>query len=249
MKIFQKAKQNRAFSDVVDQVQEAIINGKLSEGTKLPPERSLQEIFGVSRGTLREALRVLEERGLLKIQTGTKGGAFVVSLSTNQVSSSLALLIRYRKASLGDLGKFREDVEGIVAALAVDRAEKEDIAYLRQLLGEVKDYLNNGLDGWDGFIESDIKFHLALASITKNLLYQCVLKTVYDNIARFWAVFLPKEEWIMQEAYRDLRKITVAIEKGESTKARSVVQNHVHRFNRLMEEYAGEKVVEQSKGI
>jgi DNA-binding FadR family transcriptional regulator len=79
--------------------------------------------------------------------------------------------------------------------------------------------------------------------MTKNLLYQSVLKTVYDNIARFWADSLPKEEWIMEETYRDLKKIAGAIEKGEPAKTRSLVQNHVHRFNLLMEECADEKTV------
>ena len=243
MEIFKKAKQNRVFDDVVDQVEEAIIAGKLQEGSKLPPERSLQEIFGVSRGTLREALRVLEHRGLLRIQTGTKGGAFIESLSTDQISDSLGLLIRYRKVSFKDLGEFREEVEGIVAALAVERADEEGIDYLKQLLAEVKSCLNNGLNGWDGFIESDNRFHLAVASMTKNLLYQSVLKTVYDNIARFWAGFLPKEEWIMEETYRDLKEIAIAIEKGEAAKTRSLVQNHVRRFNLLMEGCADKEAV------
>jgi DNA-binding FadR family transcriptional regulator len=141
MEIFKKAKQNRVFDDVVDQVEGAIIAGRLHEGAKLPPERSLQEIFGVSRGTLREALRVLEHRGLLRIQTGTKGGAFVESLSTDQISDSLGLLIRYRKVSLKDLGEFREVVEGVVAALAVERANEEEIGYLKQPLSQITDFI------------------------------------------------------------------------------------------------------------
>lgn len=239
MQIFKKAKQNRIFHDVVGQIQEAIIDGKLIEGTKLPSERSLQDIFGVSRGTLREALRVLEERGLLKINTGVKGGAFIVSLSIDQFSSSLELLIRYRKVSLRDLAEFREDIEGFVAALAAKRADKDDIASLEEILTQAEAYISNGLNEWDSFIDSDIRFHVALARISENLLYQSVLRGVYDNIGRFWAGFLPQEEWIMKEAYQDLRKLLNAIEKGDSAKACSLIQNHVRRFNRLMEECAG----------
>ncbi len=72
--MFQKAKQNRIFQDVVDQIQEAILQGRLKAGNKLPSERELQEIFQTSRGTLREALRVLEQKGLITIKTGVSGG-------------------------------------------------------------------------------------------------------------------------------------------------------------------------------
>jgi len=94
--MFQEAKQNRIFQDVIVQIQEAILQGKLKAGDKLPPERELKEMFKTSRGTLREALRVLEQKGLIRIKTGVNGGAIVKPLTTHQVSESLALLIRYQ---------------------------------------------------------------------------------------------------------------------------------------------------------
>ena len=115
--MFQKARQNRIFQDVVEQIQEAILQGTLNPGDKLPPERELKEMFGASRGTLREALRILEQKGLITIKIGVAGGAVVNALSTDQVSESLDLLIRYQKASLKDLAEFREGVEGLVAGL------------------------------------------------------------------------------------------------------------------------------------
>ena len=117
--MFQKAKQNRIFQNVVAQIQEAILSGDLKTGDTLPPERALREMFQVSRGTLREALRVLEQRGLIEIKLGMSGGAVVKALTTREVSRSLDLLIRYQRVSLRDLAEFREGVEGIVAGLAV----------------------------------------------------------------------------------------------------------------------------------
>jgi DNA-binding FadR family transcriptional regulator len=68
--MFKRAKQNRVFQDVVDQIQDAILSGKLPPGSKLPAERDLKEMFNTSRGTLREALRVLEQKGLIEIKLG-----------------------------------------------------------------------------------------------------------------------------------------------------------------------------------
>ena len=67
--MFIKAKQSRVFQDVVEQIQNAIISGKLEPGSKLPAERELKDMFNTSRGTLREALRVLEQKGLIGTQT------------------------------------------------------------------------------------------------------------------------------------------------------------------------------------
>jgi len=168
--------------DVVNQIQEAILEGRLEEGSKLPVERELQDIFHTSRGTLREALRVLEQKGLITIKIGMKGGAIVNALSTDQVNESLDLLIQYQKVSLSNLAEFREGVEGIVAGLAVERAQKEDIDHLKQLLAEARDRLEEGESSWDAFIRVDNRIHLALAQIARNPIYESILRTIYDNI-------------------------------------------------------------------
>jgi DNA-binding FadR family transcriptional regulator len=89
--MFKQAKQNRAFEDVIFQIQEAILQRSLKVGDKLPSERNLREIFKVSRGTLREALRALEQKKLIQIKTGVKGGAIVCHMDTKLMSESLDL--------------------------------------------------------------------------------------------------------------------------------------------------------------
>ena len=79
--MFRVASQNRVFQDVVAQVQEAILKGKLKTGDMLPSERELKAMFDTSRATLREALRVLEERGLIEIRTGVHGGVLVKAVT------------------------------------------------------------------------------------------------------------------------------------------------------------------------
>jgi GntR family transcriptional regulator, transcriptional repressor for pyruvate dehydrogenase complex len=234
--MFREAKQNRIFQDVVEQIQDAILQGKLKPGNKLPPERVLKEMFRASRGTLREALRILEQKGLITIKTGVGGGAFVNVLTTRQISESLDLLIRYQMVSLRDLAEFREGVEGMVAALAVERVKGEDIQYLKKLLAEAKNYLDEGASGWDNFIHVDNQLHMALAQIAGNPIYESVLQTIYDNIHRYFDQFLPREDNLLRENYRDLCEIVEAVENGQAAQAHLLVQNHVYRFNRLMEE-------------
>ena len=236
--MFQQVKQSRVFQDVVDQIQEAIVEGKLAPGSRLPAERELTDIFKASRGTLREALRVLEQKGLISIKTGVKGGAVVNTLTTQPFSESLDLLIRYQRVSLRDLAEFREGVEGMVAALAGQRATKEDIRQLKALLDKAEHSLEQGASGWDAFIRIDNQIHMALAGMAGNPVYESVLQTIYDNIHRYFDRFLPREESVIRENYKDLCAIVRAVEKGDAKKASLLVQDHVCRFNRRMEENA-----------
>lgn len=239
--MFQRAKQNRMFQNVVVQIQEAILSGDLKMGDTLPPERALREIFQVSRGTLREALRVLEQKGLIEIKLGVSGGAVVKALTTREVSRSLDLLIRYQRVSLRDLAEFREGVEGIVAGLAVERATSEDIRELKGLLKEAEKHIAKGASGWEAFIKVDNKLHMTLARIAGNPIYKSVLQTIYDNIHEYFDRFLPREENIIKQDYRDLCEIVGAVEEGEASKAYVLVQNHVYQFNRIMEEMAAKE--------
>ena len=233
--MFKQVKQNRVFEDVIEQIQEAILEGKLKAGDRLPAERKLKEMFQTSRGTLREALRVLEQKGLLEIRTGVNGGAIVKTVTMHQVSESLDLLIRSQKVSLEELAEFREGVEGIVTDLATKYAKKKDITALRELLKKAEEYVTEGVSRWDDFIDNDNQFHMALARIAGNRIYETVLKTVHDNISRYYNRFLAKEKKIMKTNYFDLCEIADAVSLGDPETARSVAGKHVRQFNKFMQ--------------
>jgi len=247
--MFRQARQSRVFEDVIHQIQEAILTGKLSVGDKLPAERDLKGMFRTSRGTLREALRVLEQKGLITIKTGTNGGAIVKGPSTDQITESLTLLLRYEKVSLRDLAEFREGVEGMVTGLAAERAKTKDIQSLRKLLGEARMHLEKGVAHWDDFISVDNRLHMALAHIAGNPVYQSVLQTVHGNINQYYARYLPKEEKNLRENYQDLCEIVKAVELGHAAEARLLAQHHVRRFNRFMEEKEERRETRRSSAV
>ncbi len=234
-KLFRKARQSRIFQDVVDQIQDAILSGQLKPGNKLPPERELGDMLGTSRGTLREALRVLEQKGLIEIRLGVGGGAIVKDTNTEQISESLALLIRSQKVSLAHLAEFREDVEGTVTGLAAQRAKANDINHLNVLLDEARRYYEGGSDFWDDFVRIDEKLHMALAQIAGNPLYLFILRTVHDNIHRYYDRFLTGDPYEFEENYHDLRRIVRAVEQKETDTARNLARDHVRRFNKHMQ--------------
>jgi len=232
--MFQTAKQTKVFQDVVAQIQEAILDGRLKTGDTLPSERQLKDMFNISRGTLREALRVLEQKGLIEIKLGVGGGSVVKDVNADQVSESLALLIRSQKVSLNHLAEFREDVEGIVAAHAAKRCTETDILQLRELLDKARKCIDQGTSQRDAFIEIDKQIHLALAAVAQNPIYISVLHSVHDNIHRYYEQYLFMEGRELKENYQDLCDLVNTVEKGQVDKARELARNHVHRFNQYM---------------
>ncbi len=233
--MFRAARQNRIFQDVVEQIQEAILGGSLKPGDMLPPERELKETFAISRGTLREALRVLEQKGLIEIRLGVNGGAVVKEEDTaGQFSDSLDLLIRFQKISLTHLAEFREGVEGTVAAVAAARATRDDIDTLEALLQEARTYVDRGADGWSDFLIVDQQVHQELARITGNPIYIFVNKMVHDNIQRYYDDFLPPDEKRLNENFEDLCNIVKLVKKGQAAAVRTLAQKHVRRFNEYM---------------
>ncbi len=234
--MFREASQNRIFQDVVNQIQDAILDGRLKNGDILPPERELKEMFNTSRGTLREALRVLEERGLIEIRLGVRGGSIVKTLTTQHASQTLALLIRSQMVSIKQLSEFREGIEGTVASMAAQRADSSDKRRLNTLLQKAREIVEQEPVDRESFIESDRRIHLELANISRNSIYIFVLHSVHDNIHQYFYNFLSMERPEFIDNYKDLCDIVEAVENGLADKARILAQNHVIKFYRNMKE-------------
>lgn len=241
--MFQTAKQTKVFQDVVEQIQQAILDGRLKTGDILPAERELKAMFNISRGTLREALRVLEQKGLIEIKLGIGGGSVVKAVDTEQISESLGLLIRSQKVSLNHLAEFREDVEGIVAAHAAVRSTQGDIQKLKLLLDQAQTCFKQGSSQRNAFIEIDKQIHMRLADITGNPIYTSVLHSIHDNIHRYYDKFLSMENRELQENYQDLCDLIQAVENGNVDLARKIAQRHVKRFNQYMKKREREEKV------
>ena len=238
---FKKATQNRIYQDIVEQIQKAILDGRIKPGEKLPPERDLCELFETSRGTLREALRILEQKGLLDIKLGMNGGAYIRNANSELMAENLAMLIRSQDISLGHLAEFREGIEGTVAQLAARRALREDVARLEKLLEKGNEFRMKGKDGWPDFVRIDEQIHTEIARICGNPLYFFVLNSVHDNIHRYYDKFLSIGEQEMEENYQDLVEMVDAISKSDERLAAIRAVDHVQRFNRYMEKKKRQK--------
>jgi len=230
--MFKKAKQNRVFQDVVEQIQDAILAGKLKPGSKLPAERELKDMFNTSRGTLREALRVLEQKGLIEIKLGVAGGAIVKQIDAEPIVESLALLIRSGGISLDHLAEFRIKIEGSIVELATQRATPEDLQEMERLFQKAKRYFEN--QDWENFLKTDETMHTYIGIMSRNPIFQFVQKSIHDNIHQYYEAYLPMNHERTLENLSDFEKLIAAMKINDSAGAADIIRDHVKRFRKKM---------------
>lgn len=229
--MFQKVSTTRGFEEVVRQIQDAIIRGEYRPGDRLPSQREFMDIFQVSRATILEALRVLENSGLISMKYGAHGGAFISELSTDKVSESLDLLLKLRRVSIEELAEFRERIEGGTAYWAALRANAEDLASLEEILEEFNDLLHDPGTPPDRFTDQDVAFHVAVAEASKNGPSVAVMNAIHSNLRELFH-FIPAGH--QEEIYQDLRDILECVKNGQPDEAAAKMQRHIAFYDQLM---------------
>ncbi len=125
----------KAYEQAADQLRELIVTGRLSPGSRLPNELTLARDFGISRTTMREALRLLAAQSLIRTEKGPTGGSFVTLPTVDHISeflqASITLLTETRNVSLQEFLEARELLESRAVRLAAQHRTSEDIVRLR----------------------------------------------------------------------------------------------------------------------
>ncbi len=173
----------RTFEGVAARLRELVVNGTLKPGDRLPAERDLSARLGVSRSALREALRMLENAGMLELRKGKTGGAFVTSGNTRAMSDSMRDLLHIGNISISELTEARVWIEEIVLRVACERATEEDYAALEDNLRQAKQLYAEGR-----YVEKsdmNVEFHNLLARATRNPLLVMNMQTITDMVRHF----------------------------------------------------------------
>lgn len=229
-----RIKRDKIFRVIADQLEGAISAGQLKPGDKLPPEVKLTEMFAASRSSVREAIRVLEQKGLVEIKRGAGGGVFVRKMDTRKVTESFLLFLQSRHVRFDQMAEFREVMEGEVTALAARRATPQRVENLQRILAQAKNILVNDAGNWRGFYELDIEFHIEIGRIADNPVFSALLSILHRDILGSDDRFALPDRNLMAQNYRDLEKITAAVAAGDPRQAQQAAKDHVKGFNRHM---------------
>jgi GntR family transcriptional repressor for pyruvate dehydrogenase complex len=178
LKGFRAVKKKKLYQEIMSQIQGLIKKEKLKVGDRLPPERDLAEIFNVSRHSVREAIRTLEQKNILKSLPGS--GTFVVSRNGESIVDFLTEAVIQEKGKLAEIFEFRKMIEPQVAFLAAKNATIEEIAEMEKIIDQQK----MGGTNIKNMIKLDETFHLTLARATKNGILQRIVEHINEIIRK-----------------------------------------------------------------
>ena len=215
----------KAYEQVYDQLRELIMTGELARGERLPNEAILARDFGVSRGTVREALRVLAAQNLIRTAKGAGGGSFVTLPTVDHVSEflrlNISLLSESEDVTLEEFLEARHLLEVFAAKLAAQRRRPEDLAVMRATIHEHPSELTAEEQY---FMNKD--FHSAVMTASRNTLLKIATQPIYSVLHTNLDRSNVPQSFPVQVNH-DHREILEAIEAGDSGLAEQRMHEHL----------------------
>ena len=218
----------RLYESVIEQIMDLIKNNELKPGDKLPPERELAEKFSISRGSLREAFRVLESRGLIKSKPG--GGRYIREIRNNGHNNTENIILSLEKSSILELLEAREIFEVKIVKLAAQRATPEDIKSIERALNKMNEEEELEVDRKT---ESDTEFHLAIAGASHNFVFVNIIKLHLDLLkeTREKTQQIPGRR---EERWHEHQAILQGIKEHDSKKAGEAMLRHLRSIRKVV---------------
>jgi DNA-binding FadR family transcriptional regulator len=180
--LFSAVKQESAVVRVINTIKEALISNKLLPGDRLPSEIDLSKKLAISRGSVREALKILSALGIIEIKRGD--GTYIAKSDPKIILDPLLFRLILSRARKEELVELRELMEFAIVKLIVSNADQEDFLRIRKTIDEMEEKINLGRDNLpEDLAQSDLAFHRALGKATKNSL----VEKIYDFVMDFFA--------------------------------------------------------------
>jgi len=222
--IFKPIKPKKVSAQIAEQIRSSILAGEFNPGDKLPPERELAEMFGVSRPSVREALNVLAIAGLVESYQG--GGTVVKSLVETAAGTPLSELIKVEQERALDVIEVRKCMEGWTAYYAAQRALPEDLRKLEKIVDEMENNLERKKTSQD----LDANFHIVIAQATHNIVWLHLTQSIFDAIREFqrsvWqALYLTEEDH--RTLFRHHKEVLEAIRDKDPERAKDAMLTHL----------------------
>jgi GntR family transcriptional regulator, transcriptional repressor for pyruvate dehydrogenase complex len=219
-------------SDVLaERLKQEILGDGYQPGAPLPTERELVSTTGLSRGSVREALRILEAQGLVNTRAGRYGGTTVSQPTADQLAGHVNLYAKGRSVSLSALVEVRLALEPMVAALAAKRRTEEDLSNLRAIATRIDWAADNDLSA---FLEENVNWHDAIAAASHNDLLHAFASSVSGLMFEASQIKEFASAEVRQRVLHAHARILEAIEAGDAELARSRVERDVQAYAAIL---------------
>jgi GntR family transcriptional repressor for pyruvate dehydrogenase complex len=221
---FTPIKPKKISAQIAEQIRNSIMSGEFVPGDRLPPERELAEMFGVSRPSVREALNILGASGLVEALQG--GGTTVKSLMEQGSGNSLSDMIRVEQERALDVIEVRKCMESWTAYFAAKRALPEDLRRMEEII----DGMSQNLETLQPSEDLDANFHVVVARATHNVVWLHLMQIIFDAMKEFqrgvWrAVYLTEED--QKELFSHHQGVYQAIKNRDAEQARILMLEHL----------------------
>ncbi len=224
---FEVVRKTKVYEEVAEQIERLILEGRLRPGEKLPPERDLAGKFGVSRSSVRDAIRALELLGLVEPRQGE--GTVVRDLSAGSLVKPLASMLAQKREMVAELLDVRKIMEPPLAARAALRAAPEEMAYLEDILKRQKEKFLRG----ELAMEEDSEFHYAIATAAKN----SVMLKVVDVLMDLLRESRERSLQVVGRRQRSLdghRRVLRAIQRRDAGAAEAAMRRHLEEIEQVI---------------
>ncbi len=230
--LIQPIKKTRIAEEIADRIRVLILDGTLPTGRPLPGERTLAERFEVSRGSIRDALRLLETIGLLETRHGQ--GTFPHELDVNRLVAPLASVLTYRHDLQDELLDVRRMFEPAVARVAAARVTDEDLADLQRIVDTQRRKTKSGRST----IVEDTAFHAVLARATRNRAVMRIMEILNDLLVQSRTRTL-KQKGRPERSIQGHEAVVAALRRRDADAAAHAMHVHIDRIAELMQRANG----------
>jgi GntR family transcriptional regulator, transcriptional repressor for pyruvate dehydrogenase complex len=226
-RLIQPIKKARLAEAIADRIRELILDGTLPANKPLPGERQLAARFGVSRGSVRDALRVLETIGLIETRHGQ--GTFPHELDVDRLVAPLASVLTYRSDLREELVDVRRMFEPAVARVAAARHTDDDLVDLQRIVDLQRRKLKSG----GSAIVEDTAFHAALARATQNSVVIRIMATLNDLLIESRKLTL-KQKGRPERSIQGHEAVVAALRRRDADAASLAMLMHIEQIAELM---------------
>ncbi|OWU83419.1 GntR family transcriptional regulator [Oceanicola sp. 22II-s10i] len=222
---------------VAEAIKELVVAQGLRKGDRLPGEAELMERFGMAKGTIREAMRILEAQGLIVTRTGPGGGNFVHEVSQERARALLGNYFYFRDLTLHDIYQLRRLLEPELAASLAGRLDEERLVRLEAVIATYPRPSTSVEEEREQHVSS-LRFHQLLASFAGNELLGFLIgfmAQILSDLTVYRKLYEPPnhELWAKGRAYQ--MELVEALRIGDADRARLVMSDHMATAETLME--------------
>ncbi|MBN8293332.1 FadR family transcriptional regulator [Rhodobacter sp. NTK016B] len=222
---------------VAEEIKDWVVDRNLKKGDRLPSEPELIAQFGMAKGTIREAMRILEAQGLIETRTGPGGGSFIGEVTADRAKALLANYFYFTELSVADIYQLRKALEPELVASLAGKLDEAQIAELEAVVAQYPEPAQDAEEEREQHIAS-LVFHRRLANFSNNPLLAFVVSfmaRILTDLTVYRQLYDPPNRELYEKGTAYQKDLIAALKEGRGEEARAIMRAHMETAEALMQ--------------